>query len=237
MNAKSVVISVNDVNHDVTPGAVRGREIISLAQVSNGEQVLLEVKDDVDIPLANHDIIFIRGGEIFSIGDGSPHVDDNPLLRAPVPFTMNDQPVPEQLRTRHAKLTGRELKAMAGSTDSDLWVDLDRIADELIADEERVVVQAVDHYFTVEHCHEDRFYEVTVLLDGDARKHRFAAKLTVARAIRRCLPKRDRDNVKDFTMTDTTIGTGALDHAKTLREVGVRDGHVLSIVKKNGGGG
>ncbi len=38
-------------------------------------------------------------------------------------------------------------------------------------------------------------------------------------------------------MVDAMVGTSSLDPNATLKAAGVRDGHTLSITKKNGGGG
>ncbi len=237
MPAHQVEIVVDREAKAIKPGAVRGKDILALADIGDGEQLLLEVPDDVDIPLAADDLIIIRGNETFSVGDGKPHIDDNPLIRNPVEFTLNGGLIPEHQRSRHAKITGAGLKGLAGGDAADLWIDLDGIADELIEANDRIVLQKVDHFFTVAREHEDRFYDVTVLLDGEAKHKRFPAEMTVREAVRRCLPPHDRNSVNDFDLVDADIGTTPLAFDVTLRAAGVRDGHTLSITKKNGGGG
>lgn len=237
MPAKAVSLEIDRQARSITPGAVRGRDIINLASVAANEQVLLEVPGDVDIPVAPNDVLFIRGGEKFSIGDGQPLVADNPAVRCPPAVMVNEQPLPEPGRPRVAKVTGAELKAFAGGGEIDLWADLEGLADELVEDADRIILQPKDRFFTVLRHPEDRFYEVTVLLDGEPTPRRFPATLTVQHAIRRCLPPRDRPQVTDFEMVDGQVGPTPLDPNLTLKEAGVRDGHVLSITKKNGGGG
>lgn len=237
MPIKAVNITIDREQRSITPGAVRGQAIIHLASIAANEQVLLEVTGDVDIPLAPEDIIFIRGGEKFSIGDGQPHVEENPMVRKPVAVTLNDQPLPESCRTNRAKVTGAELKSLSGGSGVDLWVDLDGLADEVIEDGDRIILQFQDRFFTVQREHEDRFYEVTVILDGEDRDHRFPAMMTVREATRRSLPPRDRPQVNEFDLADGNVGTAPLNPDLTLKQAGVRDGHTLSITKKNGGGG
>lgn len=237
MPIKAVQIEIDRQPRSIVPGAARGQAIINLSAVTGNEQVLLEVPGDVDIPLAPTDLLFIRGGEKFSIGDGQPVVEDNPAVRKNPGATLNDQPMPDHGHTHLAKLTATEIKRLAGGGNVDLWVDLDGLADELIEDSDRVVLQQRDRFFTVARHEEDRFYEVTVLLDGEARAHRFPAAMTVQQAIRRSLPPRDRPQVSDFEMADGNVGPQALDAGLTLKAAGVRDGHLLSITKKNGGGG
>ncbi|WP_439894401.1 hypothetical protein ACS7SF_22860 (plasmid) [Ralstonia sp. 25C] len=237
MPAKSVQIVVDREPRSVTPGAVRGQAIIALANLAEGEQVLLEVTGDVDIPISPTDLIFIRGGEAFSIGDGTPHVDDNPIMRQIPAATLNGQPIPANGHPPHAKMSGHQLKALVNAGDVDLWSDLDGLADEIIEDHDRLILQSVDSLFTVPRAHEDRFYEVKVLLDGEEREMRFPAMITVQEAIRRRLPPHDRPHVADFEMVDVDIGPTPLLSHLTLKDAGVRDCHVLSITKKNGGGG
>ena len=70
MPIKAVQIEIDRQPRSIVPGAARGQAIINLSAVTGNEQVLLEVPGDVDIPLAPTDLLFIRGGEKFSIGDG-----------------------------------------------------------------------------------------------------------------------------------------------------------------------
>ncbi|MHA6823931.1 hypothetical protein ACQUKI_20705 [Ralstonia pseudosolanacearum] len=237
MPAKPVQIVVDREPRSITPGAVRGQAIIALANLAEGEQVLLEVTGDVDIPISPTDLIFIRGGEAFSIGDGTPHVDDNPIMRQTPAATLNGQPIPANGHPPRAKMTGEQLKARVNAGDVDLWSDLDGLADEIIENHDRLILQSIDRLFTVQRAYEDRFYEVKVLLDGEEREARFPAMITVREAIHRCLPPHDRPHVDDFEMVDGDIGPNPLPSHLTLKEAGVRDCHILSITKKNGGGG
>lgn len=237
MPARTVHISIEQDSKPIKHGAIRGQDIIDLASLASGEQLFLEIPSDVDIPVSPADIIFIRGGESFSIGDGQPRIPDNPRVRKPAPFTLNDTSISADQRSPHAKLTGAELKQLAGSDNVDLWADLEGIADEILADSDYIIVQANDVFFTVPRDEEDRFYEVTVILDGEDRQVRFPAMMKVQEATRRSLPPRDRPQVNDFDMADGDVGTSPLNPDITLKEAGVRDGHVLSITKKNGGGG
>lgn len=237
MPAQEVCITIDRESRSIKPGAVRCQGIISLAKLNPGEQVMLEVAGDVDIPLSPNDVLFIRGGEVFSIGDGQPQVADNPRVRKPLAFMLNDAPIPENQQPHHAKLTGAEIKTLAGGHNIDLWADLDRIADEVLEDSDRILTQAQDRFFTVPREDDDRFYEVTVILDGEDRQRRFPAMMTVREATLRSLPPRDRSQGNDFDMADGDLGTAPLNPDMSLKDAGVRDGHTLSITKKNGGGG
>lgn len=237
MPAQAVQIKIDRELRSIIPGAHRGQAIITLANVAVNEQVLLEVLGDVDVPLSPSDVLYIRGGEMFSIGDGQPVIEDNPAVRQAAKVKFNEQPLPEHCRPHRAKITGSELKALAGVKNVDLWVDMDGIADEIVEDSDRIILQPQDRFFTVPREHEDRFYEVTVIFDGEDRSSRFPAAMTVREATRRSLPPRDRLQVGEFDMADGNVGTTPLNPDLTLSAAGVRDGHILSITKKNGGGG
>ena len=236
MSAKEVKITLDQETCTIKPGAVRGRDIIKLANTAPDKQVLLEIPDDVGIPISPDDVIFVRGGEGFSIGDGKSRIPDNPQTRKPLSFTLNEGPAPISLTT-HAKYTGSEIKALIGNGELDLWVDLEGIADALVEDSDLIILQANDRFFTSLREPGDRFYDVTVILDGEDKQRRFPAMMTVREAIRRSLPAKDRPQVNDFVMVDGNVGTAPLSPDISLKSAGVRDGHVLSITKKSGGGG
>jgi antitoxin component of MazEF toxin-antitoxin module len=218
----------------ITPGAKRGQDLMDLAQIVAPEQIVLEVEDDVDIAISATDVIIIRGKERFSIGSGHPQLPDNPVLRNPIGAMLNDQPLGHG---RHGKATVAELVAWSGGGHQDVWVDLDGLADALLEPGDRIVIQKKDHFITVPRDEHDQLYEVTVLFDGEDKKRRFPPSMTVLQAMRRSLPPRDRQQISEFQMADRQLGPDALDVNLTLKAAGVRDGHVLSITKKNGGGG
>jgi hypothetical protein len=237
MPAHNVPIHIDGVLHEVVPGAFRGHQLRALANLSPTDQFLLEVEGDIDIPLAPPDILVVRGGETFSIGDGAPGIDDNPLIRKPIRFSLNEKVVGESVSFDRAKFTVEQIKATIGSPDADLWADLDGLADELLDDDDRIVVRPHDKFFTAPRQHPDRFYVVTVILDGEPRERRFPTTMTVREALRRSLPPEDRGDLGKFNIVDTDLGTAQLNLASTLHDAGVRSGHTLSITKNDGGGG
>ena len=83
----------------------------------------------------------------------------------------------------------------------------------------------------------DTHYEVTVLLDGVPKQERFPARISVLEAIRMSLAPKDKPKAADFIMVDAAVIRDPLGHSLTLETAGVRDGHTLSITKKDGGGG
>lgn len=237
MPAKNVTVIIDRESRSIKPGAIRGLDLQQFVTLNPGEQLLLEIPGEIDVPLSPSDLIFIRGGEQFSIADGNPPIEDNPRLRKPLTFTLNEIQIPENQQPHHAKITGAQLKALAGNAEVDLWADLDGIADELIEDGDRLVLQKNDQFITVPKDPEDKFYEVTVILDGDAVDRRFPVNMKVREAMRKSLPPADKPKVDEFDIVDGNLGTNPLNPELTLKEAGVRDGHVLSITKKNGGGG
>lgn len=237
MPKKAVSVFIDRDLRSIAPGVVRGQDIINLANVGENQQVLLKTSDDFDVPLAAKDVLCIRGGEKFTIGTGHAVVEDIQTVRKLVEVKLNDQPLPEHHSLNRAKITGADLKALAGGGDTDIWADLDGVADAHIEDSDRIILQPEDRFYSVPRDNEDRFYEVTLILDGEDSLRRFPAAITVREATRRSLPPRDRPQATEFEMADGNVGPAPLNPDLTLKAAGVRDGHVLSITKKNGGGG
>lgn len=232
-----VAINIAGETLALAPGLKRGQELMALANITPPEQLVLEVTGDVDVALTPFDAIIIRGGEKFSVADGNPQLPDNPVLRHPVSTTVNGQPIANLGGGRHGKATFAELVSWGGGGAQDLWIDIEDLADEQLLQTDRIVLQPGDSFLTVPPQPEDHSYEVVVLLDGDDQVRSFPSAITVLEATRRSLAPRDRDQATEFVMVDAIVSTTGLDPNATLKAAGVRDGHTLSITKKNGGGG
>ena len=150
MPAHLVHITLDRDNRPFPPGLTKGQALIDLAGLTGKDQLLLEVDGDVDIPIAPDDFIVIEGGEAFSIGDGDPHVPDNPVVRKLIEFVLNGESVHEHSRLPHAKATGTEIKALGGKGDMQLWLDLSGLADEQIEDTAKLILRPHFRFFTVE---------------------------------------------------------------------------------------
>lgn len=151
MPIKTVSIIVDREKRDIVPGLVQGQDLINLAGITAPEQLLLEITGDIDIPVSPTDVILIRGNEQFSIGDGSPPIEDNPSLRHPIHFRFNDQVVSHDKLFPQAKVTAAELKRLDPNLQpGDMLVaDLRGLADEVIQDDVRIILQPHDQYITV----------------------------------------------------------------------------------------
>lgn len=234
MPAKPIHIVIDRTQRQLPPGAARGRDVLSLADLASTDRLVLEVQGDIDVPVAPDDLLFIRPGDTFSIADSSSGFDENPLRHAPLEIRINETVV----AVPRAKASGSELKSLVQvDGHHDLWADLEGLADQLIEGGDIVMLRKDVAFFTVPKAGEDRMYEVTVLLDGEARERKFPATMSVLEAIKRSLPPADRSDAGKFDMVDSNLGPNPLDHGLDLKSAGVRDGHVLSITKKDGGGG
>ena len=151
MPIKTVSIIVDREKRDVTPGLVQGQDLINLAGITAPEQLLLEISGDIDVPVSPTDVIFIRGNEQFSIGDGSPPIEDNPSLRHPIHFRFNNQAVSHDKLFARAKVTVEELKHLDPNLQpGDMLVaDLQGLADEVLKDDVRIILQQDDQFITV----------------------------------------------------------------------------------------
>lgn len=143
-------IFINGKKVEINHGLVLGQQLHNLAGVSGQQQLLLERRDDIDIPVLATDRIVIDGHERFSIGDGTPPIEENPCLRKPIRFYLNGEKIGGDKALHHPKITGAELKALdphADPTDG-LFADLDDLADEPIGNDFRLVIQERDRYIT-----------------------------------------------------------------------------------------
>lgn len=163
MSAKKVSIVIDRETRETTPGLIPSQSLITLAGITGAEQLLLEVVDDIDIPIGLHDWLLIRGGEKFSIGSGEHPIEDNPCLRKPIRFHFNGHLIPEEQALQYPKVTGADLKHLdPNSQPSDgLFADLEDLADEPIRDDQRIIVQRRDRFITTP-CGNVGFTEIVV---------------------------------------------------------------------------
>lgn len=151
MSVQHVEIHVGDRRVEVAGGAMLGQQLIALAGICPPQQLLLDVEAEIDVPLAPDDLVLIRGGERFVVGDGEPAIEDNPHLREPIRFHLNGRVVPESQRFARAKVTAAAIKALDTTSQpgDQLWADLRSLADEPLRDEQRVVLQRRDRFIVV----------------------------------------------------------------------------------------
>jgi len=174
--AHQVTISVDGTSHNIVPGLVQGNTLHALAPLCPSDQLLFEVDGDIDIPVSPTDLIVLKGGEVFSIGDGCPRISDNPTVRKDVNLVVNNQACAPVAHSHHAKLTGAEIKVRAGIQQGDeLWIDLKGLADERVNDAQRLIMRegytffarAADHDEGEECCSHGRA-SVLVTVNGNS---------------------------------------------------------------------
>lgn len=151
MSVHSVRITIDRQEREITPGLVMGSALLGIVSLSGHEQLLLEVKDDIDIPVAPSDGILLRGGEAFSIGKGVPPIEDNPPLKHAIRIHLGGDLVAVEQGFHHAKVTGAQIKALDPNLQPGdvLYADLDGLADELIHDTLRIILQKHDRFIVV----------------------------------------------------------------------------------------
>lgn len=151
MPITAVQIEIDRKQRSIIPGLVSGQDLINLAAIVAPEQLLLEISGDMDVPVAPTDAILIQGGEQFSIGDGSPQIEDNPCLRHPIHFLFNNHQVRKEQLFPYAKVTGSEIKRLDPNLQQGdmLVADLEGLADEPIRDDQRILLQHRDRFITV----------------------------------------------------------------------------------------
>ncbi|BBB70171.1 hypothetical protein UNDYM_5918 (plasmid) [Undibacterium sp. YM2] len=234
---KRITINIDGQQHQVIPGATRGNLLHALAAITELDQLYLEVPREPDVPVNPSDLMFLRGGEIFSIGVNDPKFPENPIRRNAITFNLNDQDV-KLLHEQHAhtKATGAQIKALVGSSHLDLWADLEGIPDALVEDHDIIILQPNEVFFTVERDQneeQDRFFEVTAVFNGEQRSIRLPMLMRVNEAIRRILPDDIRVFTEYYIMRDGNQGGIVLAGDRTLRDAGIMDGHVITVAKSD----
>lgn len=233
---KRITINIDGKQHQVIPGATRGNQLHTLAAITELDQLYLEVPREPDVPVAPLDLMFLRGGEVFSIGLKDPAMPENPVRRNPITFNLNDQDIKLMHEQHsHAKASGAQIKNILGSSQLDLWADLEGIPDALIDDNDVVILQPNEVFFTVERDHGDdqnSFFEVTTLFNSEERSMHLPKLMQVSEAIRRILPAEFRIFAQYYVMLDNNQSDVVpLNDDSTLRDVGIKDGHVITIAK------
>lgn len=168
MSIKEVEITIDRELKKIVPGLKQGLELMQKVNLSHDEYLLLEVEGDIDIPLKPSDYIAITGGEVFSVGSGHEHIEENPHLRNPIRFTLNGQLISENKALKRSKITAIELKNIFHEIASDEQVafDLSGIADVILEDHQVILIKPTDHLIAIPaHHHESR--EVIVTIDGN----------------------------------------------------------------------
>lgn len=113
---KRITINIDGQQHQVAPGATRGNQLQALAAITDQDQLYLEVPREPDVPITPSDLMFLRGGEIFSIGIKDPAIPENPVRRNAITFNLNDQDIKLQHEQHsHAKASGAQIKALVGT--------------------------------------------------------------------------------------------------------------------------
>lgn len=150
MSLPTVSITISLETFDVEAGLVTGDKLIKLANLTGTQQLLLDRKDGIDIPVLPTDRIIIDGGETFSVGDGNPPIEENPCLRKPIHFFFNGEKMTGDDALKQAKLTANELAALDPDQQpgDGLFADLAGLADEPITPDSRIIIQDKDRFIT-----------------------------------------------------------------------------------------
>ncbi len=169
MTIQSVDIEIDRQRKSIVPGLKTGHELHAVAgDISSDEQLLLEIEGDIDVPVGLHDQIVITGHERFSIGKKQHGIEDNPRLRHPVLFSLNETEVDQEHALKHAKVMPVEILHLDNSAapGSRLFADLDGLADEEINLEHRIVVKPHDKFIVMPPREDDCPRDVTVKIDN-----------------------------------------------------------------------
>lgn len=171
MHIHEVKVMVDLQENTTLPGLKQGAELFQAFQLSDNQHLLLEVTGDIDIPVALEDYILVVGGENFSVAQGISQIEDNPRLRHPIRFTLNEKLVGEHQALHHPKIWGADLKRLAHESqeDSILVADLEGIADVVIGAHQRLIVKPTDQFLVIPQsdAREHHHHDVMVKINGN----------------------------------------------------------------------
>lgn len=145
-------VFIDHVGHSVSPGLTQGKDLLSLAgNVTENQQLLLDLNGEIDIPIAPDDWIVIRGNERFVIGNGRHPIDDNPCLRQPLQIKLNGKLISSEQAFRHPKVTAEDIRSLDPNINQsdNVIADLQGLADEALQPGWRLILQRSDEFITV----------------------------------------------------------------------------------------
>ena len=130
----SVVVSGHPVH--VPPGLNKGADLRTAAKVPPDKRLYLEVKGEIDVEVGKADLILIKGGEVFSVGNVD--LPENPDRVCPIEIKVNRH----DLKVHKAKISGREVLGLlgGGSEGSMVTLDIHDLPDEPIAESARLIL-------------------------------------------------------------------------------------------------
>lgn len=151
MMATTITIHIDHAEHVIAPGLAQGHTLLQLAGIAAPQQLLLDIHNDIDIPIGADDWIVLKGGEHFVVGSGQNPTQDNPCMRHPIQFHLNGSPIPAEQAFHHAKVSASDIKRLdPHARDNDgVVVDLSGLADEPLKDGWRLVLQKWYHFIIV----------------------------------------------------------------------------------------
>ena len=127
----------------ILPGKRTGQELYSLAAIPCDKyQLLLDIAEEVDIPIQQSDVIVITGNEQFVIAERCNELPNNPHLRNDIPFFLNGSEFTGDRAFKRAKISTEELKLLTDDNSADIRfvLDLDGLPDQVMPDEYEIVV-------------------------------------------------------------------------------------------------
>ena len=138
------IIKVNGKECDIQSGITKGDNLYSLAEIVGEDRLYLDIKGEVDIPIAANDFIIILGGEDFAVGKSD--IPDNPELRKPINLNLNDASIALSM----PKITGKEIRENDKVlSNSKLYADLSGLPDQPIDDDCRLLIRDKDCFITI----------------------------------------------------------------------------------------
>lgn len=146
MTLENVTIKIEKQEIQVKPSIYSGLEIKKLSSAPCEHQLILDKVGDVDIPLNDNDLLFVNGGEVFTLSDSDRPANPNSVHCKSI--FINGEKIKE---VENSKLKVSQLKKLLHDDISTkaLYLELANEPDFLLQDDTYIVLDSSLRYLLV----------------------------------------------------------------------------------------
>ena len=145
VSEKYINIQIEDNQYEINPGLTTGEALYQLIKSPSDQHTLvLDVPDELDIPILASDSLILRGGETFALHEGCLALPENPPLRQPMNFYLNGHHYTGDKGFTQAKISTEDLaKLLEDNEKKYLFViDIDGQVDIVLPESKPIVLSS-----------------------------------------------------------------------------------------------
>lgn len=123
MSTENTTISISNTDYSIQPGLTSGEKLYQLVECSADDHtIILDVPNELDIPIQSEDFLIITGNESFVLHSGCLQLPENPPLRNTISFTLNGEQYCGDDGFRYAKTSTAQLADKIADGSSHIFV-------------------------------------------------------------------------------------------------------------------